>query len=140
MTTVLTMLRQAATLGTMSTTLATPDIAEYVAAARARQAAQRTALEVRRLHAITIAHQAATALRTSFGATSVVLFGSALRPGAFHERSDIDLAAWGLTGKAYWAALAVLEDLDPTLGIDLVRAEVARPSLVSFIETEGIAL
>lgn len=75
-----------------------------------------------------------------FHATRVMAFGSVLRSEAFHERSDLDLAAWGLTESTYWAAIAALEDLDPTLSIDLVRVETARPGLVAAIEAQGMAL
>jgi predicted nucleotidyltransferase len=124
----------------MATPTPPADLAEYVTGARARQAARRRQLEERRTDAIAVARRAAEVLRAQFGATQVALFGSTLRPGAFHERSDVDLAAWGLSGPDYWRALAVLEDLDPTLVIELVRAEAARPSLLAEIEEAGLAL
>lgn len=128
------------TLTAMSVDLQSPDMVAYRAAARARDAVRRTGLEARRAQCLRIAEQGADLLRTRYSATRVVLFGSTLRASAFHERSDLDLAVWGLTGPAYWAALAALEELDPTVSIDLVRVETARPSLVAVIESGGVVL
>jgi uncharacterized protein len=129
-----------ANLQNVATPLTTPDISAYRAAARARESTRRAALEARRRRGEDLAREAAVVLRARFGATRVVLFGSALCPAAFHERSDVDLAAWGLTGPAYWAALAALEELDSTLTIDLVRAESARDTLLAVITAQGEAL
>ena len=122
------------------TTLTEPAVSGYRDAARAREASRRATLEARRQRGVDLARAAASLLETRFGATRVVLFGSVLRPGAFHERSDVDLAVWGLTSHAYWAALAALEELDPALGIDLIRAESARDTLLAVIAAQGEAL
>jgi predicted nucleotidyltransferase len=65
----------------------------------------------------------------------VVLFGSLAR-GDSGERSDVDLAVEGLAPDAYFPALA---DVTVALGclVDLVRVEIAPPSLLARIAEEG---
>lgn len=124
----------------METHTTPSDFAAYLATSRMRRAARQAALDQFRNRALTVAKRSATCLKMDFHATRVMAFGSVLRSEAFHERSDLDLAAWGLTESTYWAAIAALEDLDPTLSIDLVRVETARPGLVAAIEAQGMAL
>ena len=76
-------------------------------------------------------------LKQQFGAARVVLFGSTLTPAFFHERSDIDLAVWGLDERLYLRALGRLLDLDPAFEFDLVEFEATSPGLQASIEKEG---
>ncbi len=71
----------------------------------------------------------------TYGARSVVLFGS-MAQGAPHLGSDVDLAVLGLPPAAYFSALA---DLMAALGctVDLVRLEEAPASLAERIAIEG---
>ena len=115
-------------------------LAEYLQPARARAQARRKHLEARRLRAWALARQAAALLRSAYGARRVVVFGSLLKPARFHERSDVDLAVWGLDERVYLRALAQLLSLDVTLDVDLVEAEQARAELMSAIEREGVEL
>jgi predicted nucleotidyltransferase len=124
----------------MDTHATSSDFAAYLATSRMRRAARQAALDQFRNRALSVARRSAARLKSDFHATRVMAFGSVLRPEAFHERSDLDLAAWGLTETNYWAAIAALEDLDPTLSIDLVRVETARPGLVAAIEAQGLPL
>ncbi|MEO1353283.1 MAG: nucleotidyltransferase domain-containing protein [Cyanobacteria bacterium J06635_15] len=86
-----------------------------------------------------VAEQAAQHLKTRWGASKVVLFGSLLTPDNVHSRSDIDLAVWGLPEADYLSALADLLDLDPDFSIDLVEADYASPNLLRAIQA-GIDL
>jgi len=113
------------------------DMGPYRAVDRERRAAREAALAERRERGWAFARRAAEVLRTEFGATRVCAFGSLVGPAAFHDRSDVDLAVWGLTSSEYWRALAALEGLDPEVELDLVRVEAARPALVETIEAEG---
>jgi predicted nucleotidyltransferase len=70
----------------------------------------------------------------------VTVFGSVLRPERFSERSDVDLAVWGLDERLYLKAVSALLDIDPGISVDLVEAEFARPALLAVIEEEGVAL
>lgn len=115
-------------------------MATYVETARARAQARRNRLDARRVRAWALAQQAAELLRGEFGAKRVTVFGSLLRPARFHERSDVDLAVWGLEERVYLRALARLLSLDLTLEVDLVEAEQARAELLSAIEREGVEL
>jgi uncharacterized protein len=54
-------------------------------------------MKQRQVKAIKIARQVAEILKAQFGITRVVLFGSMLTPEMMHDRSDIDLAVWGLS-------------------------------------------
>lgn len=78
---------------------------------------------------------AASLLRTRYGAQEVVLFGS-LATGTATERSDVDLATRGLSPGDYFAALADLMALFDG-PVDLVRLELAPPSLLDRIAAEG---
>jgi predicted nucleotidyltransferase len=115
-------------------------MAVYRATAQRRAQAQRQALAARRAQALTLAQQVSQILKQEFGAQRVVLFGSTLAPAFFHERSDIDLAVWGLDERLYLRALGRLLDLDPAFAFDLVEFEAARPGLQADIEKEGIDL
>ncbi|HEY9881058.1 MAG TPA: nucleotidyltransferase domain-containing protein [Leptolyngbyaceae cyanobacterium] len=106
----------------------------YIAGARIRQQQQQQALEQQRQSARAVAYEAAQLLKTEFGASRVVLFGSALA-GPWHEQSDIDLAVWDLPEKDYLAAVVRLLDLSE-FSIDLVNAETASDYLQSAI-TQG---
>ena len=68
-------------------------LAVYRASAHARAAARREELDHRKERAWTVARRAAHLLRTAYGATRVVVFGSLSIGTCCDERSDIDLAA-----------------------------------------------
>ena len=121
----------------MSHPITQEQMERYVRTAQARAAARRKRLEERRARAWAVAQQAAVILKTEFGAERVLAFGSLLQPRLFHERSDVDLAVWGLDERRYLRALARLLDLEPDIEVDLVEAEQARPALLRVITREG---
>lgn len=47
-------------------------------------------------------------LAKRYGIARVFLFGSVMKPGRFHERSDVDVAVYGLTNERYFSFMAVL--------------------------------
>ena len=112
-------------------------MAVYRSTARQREQARRAAVEARRVCALALAQTASQLLKQQFGAQRVVLFGSILTPAFFHERSDIDLAVWGLDERLFLRALGRLLDLDPNFEFDLVEFEVAPPRLQASIQKEG---
>ncbi len=124
----------------MAWELTPAEVAEYARGMRARAAAREKELEARREKAWEVARRAAALLKQEFGVTRVVLFGSLIWPRLFHPRSDVDLAVWGLDERLYFKAVACLLDLDSEIGIDLVEAEEAKPSLKAAIERDGIEL
>ncbi len=115
-------------------------MAEYRATARRRDQARRAARAARRTRALELAQAAAALLREQFGATRVVLFGSATREDAFWERSDIDLAAWGIPREDYFTAVARLQELSGEFSVDLVEGDHCRPAIAEAIAAEGRAL
>lgn len=115
-------------------------MAVYRATARARQRQRRAAADARREQAWNVARLGAERLKSEFGATRVVVFGSLAEGTYFDERSDIDFAAWGTAHAAYLAALGMLMDIDPRFEVDFVRVEEAPPSLRERIEAEGVDL
>lgn len=117
-----------------------PDLTVYQRAALAREERRAQARAARRQRGLEVALQAAVLLKERFGATRVVLFGSAARGCGFREESDLDLAAEGIPVKDFWRAWAALDTLDPTFEINLVAFEEATPSLLAAIEAEGIEL
>ncbi|MEO1126358.1 MAG: nucleotidyltransferase domain-containing protein [Cyanobacteria bacterium J06639_16] len=119
--------------------LTAEQMAPYRAGAMQR-AKQKRQQQLARYHqGRSVAEQAAQHLKTRWGASKVVLFGSLLTPDNVHSRSDIDLAVWGLPEADYLSALADLLDLDPDFSIDLVEADYASPNLLRAIQA-GIDL
>jgi len=47
-------------------------------------------------------------LANKYGFDRVFLFGSVAKPGRFHERSDIDIAVFGLTDEKYFSFMGEL--------------------------------
>ena len=113
---------------------------KYRATARQRQEQKLHNLALRQQHAWEIAQEVGRLLKEQFGVTKVVVFGSLLPTKQFHQRSDIDLAVWGLDEQVYYRAVARLLDLDPTISVDLVEAEFTSPALLANIEQEGVVL
>jgi len=84
--------------------------------------------------------EAATALKTRFGAQRVILFGSLAHAAWFTPDSDIDLVVEGLVGDAYWQAWRLLEELIPNRPVDLIELETAGESLRRAIKRYGVEL
>ena len=106
-------------------------------AIRRRKAENRAALAARRRLANTTARKAAKLLRSEFGATEVILFGSLARRGCFTLFSDIDLAARGIPSERFLAAVGMLIDLSAEFKIDLAELETCPPALLKNIEKDG---
>jgi len=80
--------------------------------------------------ALASARACAELLKSRFGATRVILFGSLVGQGPWHDRSDIDLAVEGLVPADYFRALSTCWELLPQgINLDLVPLEDARPEL-----------
>ena len=86
--------------------------------------------EKRREQALEAAVACAQLLKERFGARQVILFGSIAGQGAWHGRSDIDLAVEGLAPAEFFPAYsACLDLLPPGLELDLVALERACPEM-----------
>ncbi len=86
-----------------------------------------------------VAGNIARELVKRFGAHRVVLFGSADR-GDIHEKSDIDLAVWGIPPKDFYRAVAFASGYSKEWKVDLVDAEDCRESLRYSILKEGVVI
>lgn len=85
-------------------------------------------------------YQQIAAIGRQLGAGRVVLFGSRAR-GDHQERSDIDLAVFGLSSVAAGRFRLALEDLPTLLSFDLVCVNSdTSPALLENIEREGVTL
>jgi predicted nucleotidyltransferase len=111
----------------------------YRATAMKRAHEQEEATAKRRERASQIVRRAADLLRSEFGASKVILFGSLAR-GEFTLHSDIDLMAWGIDRHEYFVAVARLQDLSPEFKIDLIEGEHCRSTLSRAAIAEGVEL
>ncbi len=116
------------------------EIADYRAADRRRKIRSKQVQQQRLERARAVAHQAAELLKTQFGASRVVLFGSVARGYFFHQRSDIDLAVEGLENRDFWRAWSALDEVAEGFEIDVVGLETAADKLREQIAKEGIIL
>lgn len=123
----------------MSTTasISPEQMAIYRATAQRRRQAEAVALAQRKVRAHVVARQAATMLKSRFGASAVWLFGSLTHEQWFTATSDVDLAAWGIAPADYFRAVAYLQDISPEFSINLVSMEDCKPTLQEAVLTEG---
>jgi predicted nucleotidyltransferase len=91
-----------------------------------------------RAHAWQQARQAARVLREQFGATRVVVFGSLAHNLWYSERSDIDIAVWGIAPEDFFQAVADVNTVGVDFEINLVDPAIARPHILKAIQREGI--
>lgn len=112
----------------------------YVAHWQQRKVERRSRLKQRHQDGLRQAKELADILKTKFGATKVVLFGSMLSVDDIHMRSDIDLAVWDLASNEYIKALTALMARSGNFSVDLVCIEDAPPSLKTYIDSDGLLL
>ena len=86
-----------------------------------------------------VADSIAKELKSRFGASRVLLFGS-YSGGDFQRRSDIDLSVWGIPSATYYRAVAFASGFSEKFKVDLVDAEDCSESLRLHIEGEGVKL
>lgn len=119
-------------------TLSVDEMAQYRQTARQRLEDQRRQRAARRIQAWELARQAAEMLKHEYGVQRVVVFGSLLSPEMFHEASDVDLAAWGLTSANWLRAIVAVQALSSEIELNLVDVECCSPQLRAVIEREGV--
>ena len=83
--------------------------------------------------------RAAEVLRSRFGATQVILFGSLAHEAWYTPDSDIDIAVQGI-GDDFWQAWKSVEEIIGDRNVDLIAWDMASESLRKTIEEEGIYL
>jgi predicted nucleotidyltransferase len=106
-------------------------------AIRKRRAKFSAEIAARRRRAMSAACKAAKLLKTEFGASEVILFGSLARRVGFTRWSDIDLASRGIPSEKYLSAMDTVLYLNPEFKIDLIELETCTPAMRHSIETEG---
>lgn len=80
--------------------------------------------------ALAVAEACAELLKTRFGARRVILFGSLVGQGPWHDGSDIDLAVEGLPPEQFFRAWVALDEVVPRgLMVDLVPLEDTYPEM-----------
>ncbi|MDO9303063.1 MAG: nucleotidyltransferase domain-containing protein, partial [Anaerolineales bacterium] len=94
-------------------------------------------ISARRKRAMTAAHKAAELLKTKFGATEVILFGSLARRSSFTLYSDIDLAARGIPSDRFYEAVGLIITFNMEFNIDLIEFETCPAPLRQNIEKDG---
>ena len=118
----------------MASTPTPEQIEVYAATLRARSAETARRRSERREQAWTVARRAAQVLRAQFGVSGVWVFGSLAESDHFSERSDIDLAATGLTPALHMEALGRLLRLSPDFELDLVDLDHCAQGLRRAVE------
>jgi len=100
------------------------------------------AVAKRRERAWEVARAVADLLRTEYGATRIVVFGSLARKTLFTPWSDIDLAVWGIKPEQYFSAAGAAMDMGLDFGIkvDLVDSENCSEAFQADVAVDGIAL
>ena len=124
----------------MGSTLTEVQLATYAATLRQR-ASQDAERRRRRLDAAwRVARDAAELLRSRYGATSVLVFGSLAEGDHFTPHSDIDLAVRGIRPGDHYIALGRLLSLSPDFEFDLVDLDSCAPAFSDAIAAGGVPL
>ena len=118
--------------------LSEQEMSEYVGNARKRLRQEQEQLQLRRQKGIQAARVAAQHLKTVYGVSRVMLFGSFV-DGKIHSQSDLDLAVWDLDPVLYWRAWGSIDRLSDEFLFDLVESNQADPVIRAAIE-QGIEL
>ncbi len=117
-----------------------PEWQPYIQTLRQRRRKAQQQRQVRYQRAWQLAREAAELLRREYGATRVVVFGSLLRPSMFDDRSDVDIAAWGIQPQDTLRAMSAVAYLDDQIEVNLVDVNTCQPSILQAIEREGLDL
>jgi predicted nucleotidyltransferase len=114
----------------------------YIEAARRRPSPRGLTAtdQVERENLLVRIRKAAEVLKSRFGATRVVLFGSLAYPEWFTEDSDVDLVIEGLEGKDYWEAWRVTEEIIGNRLVDFIEMETIGESLRRAVHRSGVEL
>ncbi len=115
-------------------------MAEYKRTARRRLEAEKRNRVARHARAWELAREAAALLRREYGVERIVVFGSVLDVERFTERSDVDIAAWGLTSANWLKAILAVQRLSPDIEINLVDVGACSQELLAIIERDGVDL
>lgn len=108
---------------------------------RERAAEQHREAELRRQDALRKAGQAASFIKSNYGAAKVYLYGSLAWSRSFGPHSDIDLLVEGFgRPDAYWRMLSELWAITAPFPPSVVLAENAQVSLLTKVREKGVEL
>ena len=79
-------------------------------------------------------------MREEFGATQILVFGSAVSADYFSGESDIDIAAWDIPIAQYLSAVLAVNEFYNDFKVDLLDPSLCRVVLQQKIEKEGIKM
>jgi len=120
------------------------EILDRIRTDRANKDIRTAKMRKRQKVGLEIAKEAAHILKEQFHVTKVALFGSLLGPERMHERSDIDIAVWGLDTDqllTVWSTLNGQIDLREDFPyIDVIPVETAVSYIRESIEAEHFEL
>jgi len=118
-------------------------IVERILTAQAERPQKLKQMKLRQQEGWEAARKVATMLKADFGVERAVLFGSLIDHTQMHERSDIDLAVWGLADSQFskaWTAANYILGPYHFPPIDLVPIEKAYPVIREAIDEKGVEL
>ena len=116
-----------------------PEWRQYITGLKQRDKDAKLALSSRRELAMLNAKQASDILRTKFGATKVVVFGSVTRDD-FSATSDVDIAAWGIPENATFKAMHAVACVSKQIEMNLVDMHYARDYMIAEIANTGVEI
>lgn len=87
-----------------------------------------------------LAYFLAHLLREQFGATRVAVFGSLNSPEEFDQKSDLDLAVWGIHPTQFYQAVAAVTAISSEFEIDLIDGDTPPLHLSKTLEEDVIAI
>jgi len=117
------------------------DIDALSRAWRERAAEQHREAELRRQDALRKAGQAASFIKSNYGAAKVYLYGSLAWSRSFGPHSDIDLLVEGFgRPDAYWRMLSELWAITAPFPPSVVLAGNAQVSLLTKVREKGVEL
>ena len=112
--------------------------APYIQRVKRENRQQRKKLELRWVQAWDLARDAASRLKTHYGAEKVIVFGSLLHRDRFRSNSDIDIAVSGIPIRGFLRAVYDIALGEKDFDIDIVDIEDCKPYIRKAIEQEGI--
>lgn len=82
-----------------------------------------------------VAYFLAHLLREQFGATRVAVFGSLSNRDEFDQKSDLDLAVWGIHPTRFYQAVAAVTAISNEFEVDLIDGDFPEPHLSKTLES-----
>jgi predicted nucleotidyltransferase len=111
--------------------------AAYLPQIRQQWLDERDSWATRRQTAWADAQKISAYLRTQFGATQVLVFGSLIDTGLFDGHSDIDIAVRGIPAPQFFQAVTEIMSVSQTFSVDLIDLDTCSETLRQIILRDG---